>query len=133
MQMSTALLLVDLQNDFFGNGFMNLPSEELIVNISRAVKCARENGWLIIWVHSIYGEKGEKGEKELLDIDDSRTTHTHKDCCVRGSDGAKFFKPFEKLQDIDKDIFSVKHYYSSFKDSLLKNVLSERNITKLYY
>lgn len=55
--MSTALLLIDLQNDFFGEGgFINLPSEELVLNISRAIKSAREKGWKIIWIHSIYGD-----------------------------------------------------------------------------
>lgn len=77
---TTALLLIDLQNDFFGEGgFMNLPSDELVLNISRAIKNARENGWKIIWVHSIYGDNE-------LELSNNADTHQgHISCCKRGS------------------------------------------------
>lgn len=64
---------------------------------------------------------------------DTHIAHTlGKGCCVRGSYGANFFKPFEKMQNLDKDLFSVKHHYSAFKNSLLKNILDEHHISRLY-
>lgn len=35
------------------------------------------------------------------------------------------------MQDLDKDVFCVKHYYSAFKNTMLKNILDENNITHL--
>lgn len=141
---STALLLIDLQNDFLtpGGAFHRrfLPLPMLAAAVRGAAEIARQRGWAVVWVESVYGELSA----EALAAH-GKDTHTGAPCCVRGSHGAM---PVAELADlaaacgapcdtpetagaVPDRLRLTKMYYSAFQGTGLQAWLEARGVRRL--
>jgi ureidoacrylate peracid hydrolase len=120
----TAILLIDLQQEFFDpSGILRerfIPSSPIISSIQALVKCGRQQSYPIIWIRAEY----DPMIKSDMDI----THSSGRPCCVSGSTLAEFH-PDLPIQSGDP-IF-VKHYYSSFLETDLEFYLRSHKITHL--
>ncbi len=140
---ATALLVIDPQNDFLSEGGAfsrrHVPTEQLAPAIAWMVAASRQQGRLVVWVTSVYGEHG--------DADHLRgETHVGSPCCARGSWGAEVIAPLrpffeEGHQAIDErdplalphraDLHLEKHWYSAFRDTRLQERLQEAGVARV--
>jgi len=104
-----ALIVIDLQNDYFKGGKMELVNSELALKEANiAIKIAREKGYKIYFIQHIATKKD-----------------------------ASFFLPnsygvkLHKNLDIQNDTIIQKHYPNSFRETTLKDELDKHNIKKL--
>src|SRR5689334_9494293 len=95
MSTLSALLIIDMQNDFLtpGGAFTkrHIEAAQLTTCIAWLVQAARQQKRPIVWVTSEYGEA--KGEPEAL----SGKTHTGVPCCVKGSWGAQLVDDLQPI------------------------------------
>jgi ureidoacrylate peracid hydrolase len=124
---STALLIVDVQNDFCADdghfarcGIDLRPSQEMVPRLAALVVRARQTGVLVVFVQAIYDEK-YIGPAEL---DRRRRSGTEWPRCVEGTWGADFYG----LQPAPGDLIVRKHRYSGFYATDLDLVLRSRGI-----
>jgi ureidoacrylate peracid hydrolase len=123
----TALLVIDMQNDFCAEGGF-LQKERnydvrfagtLADNIRPVVDAARAAGVPVVWIRSIYDFK--------YLADPHIVKRRSEGCCLEGSWGADFFElapaPGEAIVD--------KHCYSGFRDTPLDGELRSRGIRTL--
>jgi nicotinamidase-related amidase/alkylated DNA repair dioxygenase AlkB len=118
----TALVVVDMQNDFLSEGGAfprrHVEAATLTSAVALLVATAREQGRTIVWVRSAYGEvAGIAGE-----------THVGAPCCVRGSWGAE---PVTGLADrVERgDVEIIKGWYSAFRGTELHARLTAAGVT----
>ena len=125
---TTALILIDLQNDFLADGgafpFRHLPTPMLVAAVRGAAEIVRQQGGWPVWVESAYGELAApvKGE-----------THTGAPCCVRGSFGAA---PVAGLEDLAEraereGLRLVKQRYDAFQETGLEAWLRAAGVERL--
>ncbi len=108
--MKTALLLIDIQNDYFKGGRSELVKPlDALCNAEKALKIAREKEMPIIHVQHI-----------------------------NTREGASFFLPntkgveiHEKLSPLENEHVVVKHYPNSFFETNLIEIIKQNNIEKL--
>lgn len=108
--MSNALLIIDIQNDYFENGANPLKeSYEASLNAAKVLEHFRENHWPVFHVKHISMRPG-----------------------------STFFLPDTVGSEIHKHVFPlkdekvvIKHYPNSFRDTELLKLLQERNVTNL--
>ena len=128
----TALLVIDMQNDFCAEGgYVNrhwhidmADSDALAGEIMQLVKAARQQGVMVIWVRAVY-------DNELIsDAHLARVLQqAHSDTvCSEGSWGAEFFPGIEPASD---ETIITKHRYSAFHGTDLDGVLTQKNISTL--
>jgi ureidoacrylate peracid hydrolase len=123
----TALLVIDMQNDFCAEGgFLQKEkgydvgfAKAVVANIRMAVAAARHAGTSVVWIRSVYdfrylcaahiAKRGREG------------------CCMEGTWGADFFE----LSAEPQDPIVEKHTFSGFHDTPLHELLRERNVETL--
>lgn len=123
----TALVVVDMQNDFLveGGAFTKRHRDptQLATAIAWLVAAARQQGRAVAWVTSEYGAVDPPLELR-------GHTHTGKPCCVRGSWGAQLVEPLAAVQRAgDRELTVVKRWYSAFRDTELHARLSAAGVS----
>lgn len=108
--MNTALLLIDIQNDYFPNGRMPLEkSTEAAQRAQEVLQACRTKQLPVIHVQHI----------------STRPDAIHFLPCTRGIE----FHP--NVQPLKNEIIVKKHYPNSFKDTTLLNLLTRQQINHL--
>lgn len=127
----TALLIIDMQNDFLAEGGAfskrHCDPHQLAQSVAWLARAARAQGRVVVWVTSTYGE-----------IDASPDalrgqTHTGSACCARGTWGAELFPalvPVRAERAAGTAEWHVeKRWYSAFRDTDLHARLQEAGVT----
>jgi ureidoacrylate peracid hydrolase len=128
----TALLVIDMQNDFCAEGgyldrVMKRGSQgnaALAGRIQRLVEAARANSVPVIWITAIYDKRFLSAP--VLAIQRQRGI-IDEVCCARGSWGADFFVVAPR----DDEFVVEKHRYSAFSGTELDNILRDHGIRTL--
>jgi len=108
--MKTALLLVEIQNDYFPNGRMPIEKSTYVAAKGKQLLQAyRARGWPVIHVQHI----------------STRPNDTYFLPCTKG---AEFHPDFQPTKG---EIIVKKHYPNSFRDTTLLNVLNKLQINHL--
>ena len=131
MKSLSALLLVDLQNDFLtqGGAFSkrHIEPQQLCDAIEWLVQAARQQHRQVVWIASNYGEvTGTPAELQ-------GKTHTGKPCCVKDTWGSEIVLALQSTfaQQTDDEIYILKHWYDAFEQTKLHQWLQAKQITKL--
>jgi len=127
----TALLVVDMQNDFCAKGghvekVMRRDvtgCDVIAVAIMRLVATAREKGVPVFWVKAVYDPKYTTGAMQLKQIGNG----VESICCAEGSWGAEFYM----VEPQAGEPVIVKHRYSAFSGTALDNLLRVRGVKSL--
>ncbi len=121
MSASTALLLVDVINDFFSpDGSNHYPAaQETVGPLRQLLSTARENDRLV--VHAV-----ERHRPGLADFEQNRIPEH----CIVGGFDAQFFEGFEPA-DRDREIVLPKRRYSAFYATDLDLLLREQDIGRV--
>ena len=115
-----AVIVIDMLNDFFGNGVLSEQRNSLVQSINRLVSAYREKGHLIVWVRQEF-------EADLSDAFRVMKEH-HTRITIKGTPGC------ELLSDLtidEKDQEVIKKRYSPFYETTLDQLLEEHRITEL--
>jgi ureidoacrylate peracid hydrolase len=129
----TALLVVDMQNDFCADGGylqrtraatsrnpIRVDANVAIAqNIESLAATAREAGVTVVWVRSVYDFK------YLADAHIAR--REGEGCCMEGTWGADFFM----IQPQGADVVVDKHTFSGFHETKLHELLQARGVKTL--
>ena len=108
--MKTALLIIDIQNDYFPEGKMELQGAvEAGLQAKKMLQFFRDNGSPVIHIQHLSTRPGS-----TFFIPDTAGAEIH-----------EFVNPFENEKVI------IKNYPNSFRDTELNEYLKENNITKL--
>ncbi len=113
--MTTALLVIDMINDFVTGKFENERAKEIIPNINRLSESARSSDIPLIFICDTH----EKGDPEFSVWD----RHA-----VAGTEGSEIVP---ELEVKDKDYKLEKSKYSAFFDTELDSLLKELGVDKL--
>jgi nicotinamidase-related amidase/alkylated DNA repair dioxygenase AlkB len=114
MKSLSALLLVDLQNDFLteGGAFSkrHIEPQQLCEAVGWLVQAARQQHRTVAWITSNYGEV--TGTPDEL----HGKTHMGKPCCVKDTWGSEIVTALQSAfaQRTDDEISIVKHWYDAF-------------------
>ncbi|WP_439588734.1 cysteine hydrolase family protein [Hydrogenophaga sp.] len=129
----TALVIVDMQNDFCAeggylqrtraassNGSIRVDENERIAErIERLARVARQSGAAVAWLRSVY------------DFKHLAPAHIAKregeGCCMEGTWGADWFR----IQPEGSDLVVTKHTFSGFHETVLHEQLQARGIRTL--
>lgn len=154
--MNSALIIVDLQNDFLGEDVSFFMAKRqspllsikktLLSTVTELVNVARKSKIQIIWIRSVYGEcdLSTSIQREQTDWHRSlkigqlepKLCGTHlgqSDCCVRGSVGAELIpEVIDNLVDLNDDLIIEKRWYSSFFQTTLHDILKQKKIHQLF-
>lgn len=108
--MKKALLVIDVQNDYFPNGKFELyKANKCLINIQKLVESFRSNHEKVIFVQHISSKDG------VFFVPGTTGVELHKDLNVK-----------------EKDIIVRKNYPNSFLKTNLKELLDNENIEELY-
>jgi nicotinamidase-related amidase len=131
MKSLSALLLVDLQNDFLtqGGAFSkrHIEPQQLCDAVGWLVQAARQQHRQVVWIASNYGEITDPTAALL------GKTHTGKPCCVKDTWGCQTVPALQSAiaQSTDDELSIVKHWYDAFEQTTLHHWLQARQVTKL--
>ena len=128
----TAVLVVDMQNDFCAEGGYlqrkygvdTAASAPLAANIMALVQAARDGGALVVWIKAIYDEDLISAAHRAR----SRALGGGETVCASDSWGADFYAGVQPLPD---EPVINKHRYSAFHGTDLAARLDERGIKTL--
>ncbi|MGN6462415.1 MAG: cysteine hydrolase family protein [Pseudolabrys sp.] len=123
----TALLIVDMQNDFCAeDGYLRKMRSydvgfagDVAARIARLADAARAAGAAVIWIKSYYDFK----YLTLAHIAKRR----EEGCCLEGTWGAELFR----LEPAAEEPVVIKHHFSGFKSTRLDDLLRARGIRTL--
>ncbi|MEC2054028.1 cysteine hydrolase [Peribacillus psychrosaccharolyticus] len=109
--MSTALIIVDIQNDYFPNGKMELSNpEKAAVNAAKVLEHFRKNN-----NGNIFHVQHIAGDPSLgFFVPDTEGANIHK-----------------TVQPLENESIIIKHFANSFLQTELESKLKEKRITKL--
>lgn len=108
--MDTALILIDIQNDYFENGTMTLVgSDKAILNAHLILNEFRIKNQLIVHIQHI-------------------STRLDATFFLPDTNGVKIHKNVEPL---DNEKIIIKHYPNSFRDTELMDLLKKNNVSNL--
>lgn len=128
----TALLVIDVQNDFCADGGYidkllgrDMSQCQAVVKpISRLLRQAREAGVLVLWVRANYAPENLPAPV----LAKQAATGTDMVCCAPGTWGAELYGD---LAPADGETVIEKHRYSAFSGTSLDNLLRTRGISTL--
>jgi len=108
--MKTALVLVDIQNDYFAGGRMELSGMDVAGETAKALlSYFRDNNWPTVHIQHISAQKGAT-------------------FFIPDTDGAKIH---ESITPLDKDTIIQKHYPNSFRETDLYDHLTGAGVKNL--
>ncbi|KAJ3686189.1 hypothetical protein LUZ61_015353 [Rhynchospora tenuis] len=119
----TALLVIDMQNDFVGSPMLAASAKVILPKVAEAVSLARERDIFIIWVvreHDPLGRDVELFRKHYYS--------NGKGFAIKGSKGAELVEGF-KIEEGDYKL--VKPRFSAFFNTHLDAVLRGSGIKSL--
>lgn len=126
----TALVVVDVQNDFVAEGgFFDRTGGDVasiqaaIPPLLRLIEHARRAGVLVVFVRAIYDPEYLSGPM----IERNRRRHLEMPRCLTGTWGADFYK----IEPAPDEPIVVKHRYSAFMGTSLDQLLRQRGIRSL--
>lgn len=119
--MHTAILIVDMLQDFFVDGRLLENKEKLTKNINELTSVARLNSFPVIWVRQEF--KPDLSDA-FLGIRNGKT----KVVTIAGTDGSKLL-PELKTDNNDQEV--IKKRYSAFFNTNLKQLLDELTVDTL--
>ncbi|WP_437969232.1 isochorismatase family protein [Sorangium sp. So ce260] len=130
----TALLVVDMQNDFLAEGGAfskrHCDPRQLAQSVGWLVRAARAQGRVVVWVTSAYGELDAAPDALR------GQTHTGSACCARGTWGAELFPALVpvRAERAERPAETAewhveKRWYSAFRDTDLHARLQEAGVT----
>ena len=107
--MKKALIIIDMQNDYFENGSMELVSiNEALIQTNKLIKYAREKEYKIYFVQHFATKEGA-----TFFVPNTIGVELHKDL------------------EIQNDMIIKKNYPNSFRDTNLQKELENENISEL--
>ncbi len=131
MKSLSALVLIDLQNDFLtaGGAFSkrHIEPQQLCDAISWLVQSARQQHRHVVWITSHYSEAiGTPDELQ-------GKTHIGKPCCVKGTWGSEIVSSLQStfVAKTDDEIHIIKHWYDAFEQTNLHQWLQAQQITNI--
>lgn len=108
--MKKALIIIDIQNDYFDNGRMPLVgSEEACTNAKRLLDKFREEGLTVIFIQHL-------------------ATRPDASFFLPNTEGAKIHK---KISPLKNEKIIIKNYPNSFRETDLMEYLKEKQVTDL--
>ncbi|WP_233562735.1 cysteine hydrolase family protein [Sorangium cellulosum] len=130
----TALLIIDMQNDFLAEGgaFSKRHSDprQLAQSVAWLARAARAQGRIVVWVTAAYGEIDAPPDALR------GQTHTGSACCARGTWGAELFPALVpvRAERAERPAGTAewhveKRWYSAFRDTDLHARLQEAGVT----
>jgi nicotinamidase-related amidase/alkylated DNA repair dioxygenase AlkB len=131
MQSLSALILIDLQNDFLSptGAFAkrHIEPQQLCEAIGWLVQAARQQHRPVAWITANYGEVTG------TPIELQGKTHLGKPCCVKDTWGSEIVASLQNTftQQTEQEISIVKHWYDAFEQTTLHQWLQAKQITKL--
>jgi len=125
---STALLIIDMQNDFVHHrgvfsqsGFEVGQYQAIIPVIHKLLENARRAGIPIMWVAMSHNEANNKDDAWIQ----RRQGKGHPQSCSTGTWGADIIEQFEPMVE---DTIVWKHRYSAFVETNMHQLLTEKGI-----
>jgi maleamate amidohydrolase len=120
MWQQTAILVIDMLNDYFVAGPMREQRTALVANINRLVREGRQRGWPVIWVRQEFAP----------DLSDAFLVMRKKHIVITiaGTMGCQLLPELERLAT-DHEI--VKKRYSAFFRTTLEDLLVSLQVTHL--
>lgn len=118
--MKPALLIIDMQNDFFQAGPLAERKDALVTNINQLVAAARESDTPIIWIRQEY-------EQDLSDAP-LHNRRNKKSVTIKGTSGAEILSD---LHQEPSDPVVIKKRFSAFYQTPLQDLLQELNVDTL--
>jgi len=107
--MKKALIVIDLQNDYFEGGNMALQNiDEVLKNTNKLIQFARKEKYKIYFIQHIAIKEGA-----TFFVPNTKGVKLHKDL------------------DIQNDVIIEKNYPNSFRDTILQKELEKENINDL--
>ncbi|WP_437578742.1 isochorismatase family protein [Sorangium sp. So ce887] len=130
----TALLIIDMQNDFLAEGGAfskrHCDPQNLAQSVAWLVRAARAQGRVVVWVTAVYGEIDAAPDALR------GQTHTGSACCARGTWGAELFPALVPVRAEraerpggTAEWHVEKRWYSPFRDTDLHARLEEAGVT----
>ncbi len=127
---NSALLVIDVQNDFIAEGGfadkVGWPLEhnqQAVANLRQLIESARRSKVPVVFVKSLYDDiflslpMRERNDRQQLRLPR----------CIRGTWGAEFYR----VQPEPGEVVVIKHRYSAFIDTELNAVLRAMNVQTL--
>ena len=146
MPTSTALLIIDMQNEFLtGSGILERPVDGAALMAPLEVLCAaaRAAGHAVVWVRSEYPERADRpppirperppGERFAgvpMNSDMLASGHAGQPCCPPGSPRAELFPRAAALVQ-PEDLQILKSRYSAFSGTELAAELRARGVKEI--
>ncbi|MCM3635731.1 cysteine hydrolase [Paenibacillus camelliae] len=131
MKKSTALLIIDMQNDFVHHrgvfsqsGFEVGQYQTIIPVIKKLIERARQANMPIIWVAMSHNEANNKNDAWIQ----RRQGKKHPQSCSTGTWGADIIEQFEPMAE---DTIVWKHRYSAFVETNMHQLLTEKGIESI--
>lgn len=110
--MKRALILIDIQNDYFPGGTMELyKSTEAAGNCKKVIDCFRKSGDLVIYIQHIAMNPG----------------------AVFFLPGTKGAEIYESIKPLDGEIVVQKHFPNSFRETSLNDIFKKKRHNKYYF
>ena len=131
----TALLVVDMQNDFCAEGgYLHRTrgsdmsaSKPIADNINRLVDLARETGMTIVWIVAIYAHKYLSDSHVAKVLPNLKKGDNGLVLCAEGTWGADFYE----MEPKEGEIIIEKHLYSAFHSTRLDDYLRGQGVKTL--
>jgi nicotinamidase-related amidase len=115
---STALLVIDLQNDYFNDAELERCRDDVLDKSNRLIRAARDAGAPVVEVQTVHA--ADKSTWALNMLDDDRGI------AIEGTEGARRLDGL-----LEPDLCIVKLRDSAFHDTGLADWLREREIDRL--
>jgi len=115
-----ALIIIDMQKDFFRKEALNALREDLCIRINKAISYARSKGLPVIWVKQEFLPDYSNAP---LDVKKHRYNVT-----IAGTEGCQIL---DELDTKENDPVVIKTRYSAFFKTGLDDLLSESDITEI--
>lgn len=125
MAHKTAIVIIDLQNDF-----KHIISQNMIDNIKKLIRYATIFKIPILWIKSNYDVSATKF---CNDTDRLNGTHTGKPLCVKNTHGSEIIDEFIEQVTLPNNYLLIKTYYSAFTETQLDNILKTIDVKKLIF
>ena len=117
MNKTTAILIIDMQKDFFVNDALKMQSEDLVKNINSLTAFARQNNIPVIWIRQVH-------KKDLSDLQ----KNSIKAICIEETEGANLLDGLVREKS-DNEV--KKPNYSGFFKTELNRFLGTYKINCL--